>query len=70
METLLKATLSRIDDVITKVSAEDPRIYDRIRIKAGKRVGDKHQVIFLLHIRSLYTSAIVIIDSVVTKAVI
>ncbi|XP_072031867.1 cytoplasmic dynein 2 light intermediate chain 1-like [Amphiura filiformis] len=42
METLLKAALNRIEHVISKVSAEDPRIYDRIKAKSWRRIGEDH----------------------------
>ncbi len=44
METLLKAALSRIEQVISKISAEDPRIYDRIKAKSWRRIGEDHPV--------------------------
>ncbi|XP_071834004.1 cytoplasmic dynein 2 light intermediate chain 1-like [Apostichopus japonicus] len=41
-ETLLKAAQDRVEAVIRKASAQNPKIYEEIKSRAWKRIGEQH----------------------------
>lgn len=43
-ETLLKAAQDRVEAVIRKASAQNPKIYEEIKSRAWKRIGEQHPV--------------------------